>query len=400
MPQSVLVINCGSSSVKFALIPTANAAARVQGLAESLGKPEARLTITNETGQKTTQAISQADHQSALQAIFSRLGPQSLIGIGHRVVHGGELFTVPVALDASVIAQVQAVTPLAPLHNPANLLGIEAAQAYFPQLPQVAVFDTAFHQTMPPYAYRYAVPDMLYRENGVRKYGFHGISHAYVAHRLTMLNGQNATGQGWLIAHLGNGCSVTAVWEGRSLDTSMGLTPLDGVVMGTRSGSVDPGLHQYLQRTRGWTLDAIDDMLNRQSGLLGLSGQSNDMRTLLAAQAAGDEAAILAIEVFCYRLAQSMAAMSCALPYLSGIAFTGGIGENAAPIRAKTLQWLKHWNLHPRTQENELLVGGKEGRFDASQGPVLWVIPTDEEGWIAQQTQQVLNGKTATYPAQ
>lgn len=398
MSNSVLVINCGSSSIKFALVPIANplkpTQTRRSGLAENLGTPEALLKIINEHGEKNLIALPNADHQTALTHILNALGDEQPIAIGHRVVHGGEKFTHAVQINDQVLAAIHETTPLAPLHNPANLLGIKATFKLFADLPQVAVFDTAFHQTMPPHAFRYALPEDLYREHGIRRYGFHGSSHAYVTHHVDDLLGSNH--HGWLSAHLGNGCSTCAVWQGKSVDTSMGLTPLEGLVMGTRSGNVDPSLHLHLVKTLGWSMDQVDQVLNKKSGLLGLSGVSNDMRTLTELAKEGHAGAILAIEVFCYRLAQSLAAMSCALPEFTGIIFTGGIGENSADIRARTLALLPYFGLHIDDAKNHNMIRGAEGRIDQgnnqnnNQGRQIWVIPTDEEGQIAQETRGVL----------
>lgn len=396
MSQPILVINCGSSSIKFALVPAVNtmqpAKNRRSGLAENIGTSEAVLKITNEQGEKTSFAIPNADHQTALTKILDELGDEQPIAIGHRVVHGGEKFTSAVQMNDQVLKAIRETTPLAPLHNPANLLGIEATLKLFANLPQVAVFDTAFHQTMPPQAFRYAVPENLYQQHHIRRYGFHGTSHAYVTHHVDELLGNNH--HGWLSAHLGNGCSTCAVWQGKSLDTSMGLTPLEGLVMGTRSGTVDPSLHVHLVRTLGWSIDEIDQILNKKSGLLGLSGVSNDMRTLTELAQEGHASARLAIDVFCYRLAQSLAAMSCALPEFTGIIFTGGIGENSAEIRAKTLALLPHFGLNLDEAKNQKMIRGAEGRIDQSDdsnsGRQIWVIPTDEEGQIAQETRSVL----------
>lgn len=391
MSSSVLVINCGSSSIKYALIP-ADGSARLEGLAEQLGSTEARISGKNRIGEKFTHPICGAGHAEALREILERLDGQVPSAIGHRVVHGGEKFTQAAQITPEVIAAIENTSPLAPLHNPANLIGISATLALFPELPQVAVFDTAFHQTLPARAYRYALPDALYTEHGIRRYGFHGTSHAYVSQRADQLNQQldGQTQTGWLAAHLGNGCSTTAIWCGQSVDTSMGLTPLEGVVMGTRSGDVDAGLHAHLHRHLGWSLDQIDTMLNKQSGLLGLSALSNDMRTLTEAATEGHQGALLAIEVFCYRLAKSLAALSCALPTLTGLIFTGGIGENAADIRAKTLALLPHFGLSLDHEANQAMVRGQEGRIDAGTGAQIWVIPTDEEGRIAAETRQTL----------
>ncbi|HEY4712976.1 MAG TPA: acetate kinase [Aquirhabdus sp.] len=394
MSNSILVINCGSSSIKFALVPATNQSQqsrmRRSGLAENLGTPEAVLKIVNEQGDKTSIALPNADHQTALTKILDVLNNEKPIAIGHRVVHGGEKFTEAVQIDDQVIAAIRETTPLAPLHNPANLLGIEATLKLFADLPQVAVFDTAFHQTMPAQAFRYALPENLYREHSIRRYGFHGSSHAYVTHHVDELLSSN--NHGWLSAHLGNGCSTCAVWQGKSLDTSMGLTPLEGLVMGTRSGTVDPSLHVHLIRTLGWSIDEVDQILNKKSGLLGLSGVSNDMRTLTELANEGHAGATLAIEVFCYRLAQSLAAMSCALPMFTGIIFTGGIGENSANIRARTMALLPHFDLYIDEDKNQKMIRGVEGRIDQGNdsGRQIWVIPTDEEGQIAQETRSVL----------
>lgn len=390
MSASVLVINCGSSSIKYALI-SEQLGYRIHGLAENLGAQNARVKGTTIGNAPLLLDIPFADHSKALQTILERLANYSPQAIGHRVVHGGEQMTRAEAISPEVLQAIRDAAALAPLHNPANLLGIEATLALFPDLPQVAVFDTAFHQTLPAHAYRYALPQYLYTEHSVRRYGFHGTSHAYVSERASTLAGTPAKG-GWLTAHLGNGCSTCAVWNGQSMDTSMGLTPLEGVVMGTRSGDVDPSIHRFLSDNLGWSLNRIDDMLNRKSGLLGLSGLSNDMRTLVDAAAQGHRDAQLAIDVFCYRLAKSLSAMSIALPTLKGLIFTGGIGENAANIREQTLQHLKHFGFKLDAEKNQQMVRGAEGRIDRGDdtAPQIWVIPTDEEGRIAQETRQVL----------
>lgn len=388
----VLVVNCGSSSIKYALIPrgTQPRAQRLEGLAEQLGTPFARVRGRDAQGQDFEVRCAGADYTAALQVILEKLAGLPLEAIGHRVVHGGVHFTQASRIDAEVLANIDRVSPLAPLHNPANAKGIRATLALFADLPQVAVFDTAFHQTLPEVAYRYALPEALYREQAIRRYGFHGTSHAYVSDRARQLTPSTGP-QGWLSAHLGNGCSACAIWDGRSVDTSMGLTPLEGLVMGTRSGDVDPGLHAHLQRVLGWSLDEIDRMLNRDSGLLGLSaGLSNDMRSLTEAAAQGHAGAVLAIEVFCYRLAKTLSALSVALPELTGLIFTGGIGENAALIREKTVARLHHLGLHLDPQRNQHAARGQEARLERADSRIIWVIPTDEESRIAQETRQVL----------
>ncbi|MBO3659344.1 acetate/propionate family kinase [Acinetobacter haemolyticus] len=387
MAISVLVINCGSSSIKYALI-SERREDRIYGLAENLGAADARIKGITIGGEPLELSIPYADHAKALETLLARLANYNPQAIGHRVVHGGTM-THAERLTQDTIDRIRHAVPLAPLHNPANLIGIEATLALFPHLPQVAVFDTAFHQTMPERAYRYALPQFLYSDYQVRRYGFHGTSHAYVSERASELAGKKNQG-GWLSAHLGNGSSTCAIWNGESIDTSMGMTPLEGVVMGTRSGDVDPSLPLFLSNNLGWDIQKIDNMLNKESGLLGLSDLSNDMRTLVEASENGHEGATLAIEVFCYRLAKSLSALSCGLPRLDGLIFTGGIGENAANIREKTVAYLPHFGLQFSVEKNNSLARGTEGRIDHGTGPQIWVIPTDEEGRIAKETRQVL----------
>lgn len=382
--SNILVINCGSSSFKYALI-LQDYDYRIYGLAENLGTPNARISGVTFGNEKFAVELGQADHKQALAVAMERIGQIKFDAIGHRVVHGGNLTTAQLIND-DVVEHIKAVSPLAPLHNPAHLVGIEATTHLYPDLPQVAVFDTAFHQTMPEKAYRYALPQALYHEQGIRRYGFHGTSHAYVSERASTLAGKANQG-GWLVAHLGNGCSTCAVWNGQSLDTSMGFTPLEGLVMGTRSGDVDPSLHYFLAKNLGWDIEKIERTLNRESGLLGLSGLSNDMRTLIEASEQGHENATLAIEVFVYRLAKSLAALSCALPELDGLIFTGGIGENSAYIREKVIATLSHFGFSLDQEKNN--IRGKEIRIDTGTHPQVWVIPTDEEARIAQETRQV-----------
>ncbi|WP_278957091.1 acetate kinase [Aquipseudomonas alcaligenes] len=390
--RNILVINCGSSSIKFALVNEEQPDFILSGLAERLASPEAVLHWQH-NGEKDSLLLQGGDHRTALQHLLplvqNATGGQ-LHGIGHRVVHGGEHFTAACRIDTVSLLAIRATSPLAPLHNPANLQGIEAALKLFPELPQVAVFDTAFHQSLPEHAYRYAVPEQLYREHGVRRYGFHGTSHRYVSQRAAEMAGVPYAASSWLSAHLGNGCSTCAIVDGQSRDTSMGLTPLEGLVMGTRSGDVDPNLHGHLARTLGWSLEQIDAMLNKDSGLLGLSGLSNDMRSLEQAREQGHVGATLAIEVFCYRLAKSLAAMSCALPRLDGLIFTGGIGENSPLIRSKTVEHLKLFNLALDAQANARCIRGVAGAIGAEGHPRVLVVPTNEERQIALDTLALL----------
>lgn len=391
--RNILVINCGSSSIKFALVNEAQETFMLSGLAERLGSPEAVLHW-QQGEQKDSLVLSGADHRLALShllPVVQQAAAGELHGIGHRVVHGGEHFSGASRLDAASLQAIRQVAPLAPLHNPANLQGIEAAMKLFPNLVQVAVFDTAFHQSLPEHAYRYAVPHELYAEHGVRRYGFHGTSHRYVSRKAAQMSGLAFDASSWLVAHLGNGSSTCAVENGHSRDTSMGLTPLEGLVMGTRSGDVDPNLHGHLARTLGWSLERIDSMLNKDSGLLGLSGLSNDMRTLEQAREQGHVGATLAIEVFCYRLAKSLASMSCALRRLDGLIFTGGIGENSALIRSKTLDHLGLLGLRLDAQANARCVRGVAGAIHADGHPRVLVVPTNEERQIALDTLALLD---------
>ena len=391
--RNILVINCGSSSIKFALVNEAQETFILSGLAERLGSPEAVLHW-QQGEHKDSLVLPGADHRLALShllPVVQQAAAGALHGIGHRVVHGGEHFSGASRLDAASLQTIRQVAPLAPLHNPANLQGIEAAMKLFPNLVQVAVFDTAFHQSLPEHAYRYALPQALYAEHGVRRYGFHGTSHRYVSRRAAQISDLAYDASSWLVAHLGNGSSTCAVENGHSRDTSMGLTPLEGLVMGTRSGDVDPNLHGHLARTLGWSLEQIDSMLNKDSGLLGLSGLSNDMRTLEQAREQGHAGATLAIEVFCYRLAKSLAAMSCALRRLDGLIFTGGIGENSALIRSKTVDHLGLLGLKLDTQANTRCVRGVAGAIHADGHPRVLVVPTNEERQIALDTLALLD---------
>lgn len=391
--RNILVINCGSSSIKFALVNEVQSTFPLQGLAERLGSPEAVLHW--QLGDvKQSLDIPGADHQAALEKLLplaQEAAGGKLDGIGHRVVHGGEHFTGSSLINEQVLQAIRDSAQLAPLHNPANLVGIDAAMTLFPGLPQVSVFDTAFHQTMPEHAFRYAVPEFLYKEHSVRRYGFHGTSHSYVSKRAAEMTGLPVNDSCWLTAHLGNGCSTCAIVNGESHDTSMGLTPLEGLAMGTRSGDVDPNLHSYLSRTLGWSLEQIDRMLNHDSGLKGLSGLSNDLRTLQEARANGHAGATLAFEVFCYRLAKSLASMACALPKLDGLIFTGGIGENSTAVRTRTLEHLKLLNLQLDEDANARCIRGVGGEIQAQGSPRVLVVPTNEERQIALDTLALLD---------
>lgn len=389
MAQAVLVINCGSSSVKFALIDVASEQPLITGLVECVGSPQAALSW-KQAGAKGAKALPDANLVESLSEVISILPREAeVIAVGHRVVHGGEAFSGSVLICDQVMAALERCSALAPLHNPANIAGIRAAQKVFPQLPQVGVFDTAFHQTLPRHAYLYPVPYEWYTELGLRRYGFHGTSHRYVAEESARRLGQAPEQLSLVIAHLGNGCSACAIEAGQSVDTTMGLSPLEGLVMGTRSGDVDPALHEFISQAKGWSLERIMNALNKESGLLGLSGQSNDMRTLVDAAEAGDERAQLAIDVFAYRLAKSILALTAALSKLDAIVFTGGIGENSQPVRAKTLAHLKVLGLRIDEDLNAQNGEAGSGRITAAGSIPALVVPTNEELMIARETLNV-----------
>lgn len=384
--ELVLVINCGSSSLKFSVIPALGGKPLVSGLAECLGLPDARLVIKSD-GSKIEGSLDGEAHDTALAAILGHLNAHDLLDsiavVGHRVVHGGERFTDSALLTPAVLADIEAVSALAPLHNPANLLGIHACMKRLPSVPQVAVFDTAFHQTMPPAAFTYAVPQRLYRDNGVRRYGFHGTSHRYVAREAVELLQLDPDDHGIVIAHLGNGASATAVKNGMSVDTTMGMTPLEGLVMGTRSGDIDFGAVAYIARATTLALEDVDGMLNKQSGLLGISELSSDCRTLEQAAKTGHAGAGLALDVFVHRLARHIGGLAASLHRFDAVVFTGGIGENSALVRAMTIARLGVFGFTLDEQANARTVGGCSGRITSSRRPAAVVIPTDEEGMIS-----------------
>lgn len=390
MKNPILVLNCGSSSIKYALI-SESGDSRIEGLAESLGNPDARIKHKDIDGNKTEVTIENGNHNDALKVILGDLiKDYQPIAIGHRVVHGGDKFKSATKITPEVLETIEGLASLAPLHNPANAEGIKAISAMYPSLPQVAIFDTAFHQSMPAHAYRYAIPKELFTDHHIRRYGFHGSSHAYVSNRASQLSQQDGK-HGWIVAHLGNGCSATAVYDGKSLDTSMGITPLEGLIMGTRSGDVDPSLHALLNRTLGLSISEIDTLLNKKSGLLGISGISNDMRLLENAQQEGNEDATLALDMFAYRVAKYILGYTAALPTLTGVVFTGGVGENGAHMRAKIVKHLKHLGASFDEDKNQALFRGAEGSFHADNSALeLWVIPTDEEYQIAGETKAIL----------
>lgn len=371
----LLALNCGSSSVKFAVVDADRGERALTGI----------------------QEIAEGGAKAALDAVVAELteNPElirELAGIGHRVVHGGERFSKSIRIDPEVLLGIEAVSPMAPLHNPINLLGIRTLQRAFPEIPQVAVFDTAFHQTLPPRAYLYALPRSLHEEHGVRRYGFHGTSHRSVAQEATRRFGLSLENARIVSAHLGNGCSTAAVRGGRCVETSMGFSPLEGLVMGTRSGDVDPGLHAFLGERLDLDLAGVTRLLNRESGLLGLSGLSSDMRELEAAEARGDSRAALALEIFCYRLAKQVASLVVPLGGLDALIFTGGIGENSARIRERVLELLAPLGFTPDPEANAQHGEGSDGRISRDGRPFAAVVATDEELLIAEEAARVLRG--------
>ena len=388
----MLVLNSGSATVKFALIDPGTGQRVLGGQAEHAGTPEAVLHVQRDGGGPVTEPLADGSYQAIISRILGYL-PSSgsgLIGAGHRVVHGGARFTASALVDDEVIAAIRELIHLAPLHNPANLAGIEAVRAVRPDLPQAVVFDTAFHQTMPPRAFRYAVPEEWFTRYGVRRYGFHGTSHRFVSERAAALLGRPLGELRLVTAHLGNGCSLAAVRDGVSVDTTMGLTTLEGLVMGTRSGDVDPGVFGYLARQAGLTVDQLTDALNTASGLQGLSGVGNDMRAVESAAAGGDERARLALDVFVYRLAKAVAGMVVGLERLDALVFTGGIGENSAEIRCRVLARLAFLGLAEDAEANARHGRATGGRI-SPDGPVLaLVVPTDEELMIARDTARLV----------
>lgn len=388
MSQHILVINSGSSSIKFSLFDMATEVEKASGLAEKLGGDDAELTVKSYAG-KETIALAASDYASTLSVIMDKLTALGLletlpVAIGHRVVHGGEEFTDPVIVTESVIDKIRHCIPLAPLHNPAHIAGIEAMATLHPDVPQVAVFDTSFHQSLAPKAFLYGLPYELYEELSVRRYGFHGVSHQYVsseAARRLNLGEQH----GIISAHLGNGCSACAIKDGHSVDTTMGLTPLEGLVMGTRSGDVDPSLHQFLKQQKGWDIEKITSMLNKESGILGLSGLSNDMRTIEQAAQDGNERAALAIDVFCFKLARHIGGLAASLTELNALVFTGGIGENSRTIRKKVVSNLKVFGFSIDNAKNDNN-GDELGVISSGKSPSIIVVNTKEELMIAKAT--------------
>jgi acetate kinase len=396
----VLVINAGSSSIKYRLFAMEKERSIAAGLLERIGSPQARFDhqAWDERGAENcgSELRSVADHRAALGWIVEVLEADGLLAngrgidaIGHRVVHGGEHFAEPARIDAEVIEAIETVAPLAPLHNPANLMGIRVAAELAPEVPQVAVFDTAFHQTLPPRAYRYAIPERIYREHGVRRYGFHGTSHQFIAGAAADWLERPLEVLRLITLHLGNGASAAAIDRGRCIDTSMGMTPLEGLVMGTRSGDIDPAIPYYLAR-QGWSWQETEQLLNQSSGLKGITG-SADLREIEARMDQGDAEARFAVELMAYRLRKYIGAYLAVLGGLDALVFSGGIGEHSARVRAAATEGLEHLGIeldaerNASASANEVCAIEKPGRAVS-----LLVVPTDEELAIARQTRDLL----------
>ncbi|WP_107420919.1 acetate kinase [Streptomyces sp. CB03234] len=394
----VLVLNSGSSSVKYQLLDMRDGARLAVGLVERIGEDTSRLVHTPLAGgeqRERTSAI--ADHEAALKAVAEELAADGLgldspelAAIGHRVVHGGLRFSAPTVITDEVLAEIERLVPVAPLHNPANITGIRTAQALRPDLPQVAVFDTAFHTTMPEYAARYAIDVETADAHRIRRYGFHGTSHAYVSRRVAGLLGKDPSEVNVIVLHLGNGASASAVAGGRCVDTSMGLTPLEGLVMGTRSGDVDPAVVFHLKRVAGMSTDEIDVLLNKKSGLVGLCGD-NDMREIRRRIDEGDERAQLAFDIYIHRLKKYIGAYYAVLGRVDAVAFTAGVGENAAPVREAAVAGLEELGLAVDAGLNA--IRSTEARLISPEYArvAVAVVPTDEELEIAQQTYSLVH---------
>ncbi|MER5637630.1 acetate kinase [Kitasatospora sp. NPDC002227] len=387
----VLVLNAGSSSVKYQLIDMLAGSRLAAGLVERIGEPNGRLLHTTRAGLKRERLEVFPDHGAALKSVAEELTADGvgldspeLAAIGHRVVHGGQRFTAPTLVTEEVLAEVRRLVPLAPLHNPANITGIEVARALRPDLPQVAVFDTAFHAAMPEYAARYAIDKAVADEHRVRRYGFHGTSHQYVSRATAELLGKAPAEVNVIVLHLGNGGSASAVAGGVCVDTSMGLTPLEGLVMGTRSGDVDPGVVFHLHRVGGLSIDEIDNLLNRRSGLLGLCGD-NDMREIMRRADEGDADAKLAFDSYVHRLRKYIGAYYAVLGRVDAIAFTAGVGENAAPVRAAATAGLEELGIAVDPELNSVRSGEPRVISPEYSRVTVAVVPTDEELEIARQ---------------
>ena len=397
--MKILVLNCGSSSIKYKLFDMSTKEVQAQGGIEKIGLVGSFLKLTLPNGEKKILEKDIPEHTAGIEFIMNTLiSPEygaiksldEINAVGHRMVHGGERFSESVLLNKEVLDAFIACNDLAPLHNPANLKGVNAVSAILPNVPQVGVFDTAFHQTMPDYAYMYAIPYELYEKYGVRRYGFHGTSHRYVSQRVCDFLGVDPKGKKIITCHIGNGGSISAIKDGKCIDTSMGLTPLEGLVMGTRSGDIDAGAVTFIMEKEGLTPTGVSNLLNKKSGVLGVSGVSSDMRELEAAVAAGNPKAILAEKMYFYRIKKYIGSYAAALGGVDIILFTGGVGENQANCRSEVCEGLEFMGVKIDLEKNK--VRGEEAIISADDSKVtVAVIPTDEELMIASDTMAILN---------
>lgn len=391
--MNIFVVNCGSSSLKYQLIDSETEKVIAKGLCERIGI-DGRLTHKSSGKEEVLKEVSMPDHKSAVTYVLEALTDQTygvikdlsaIDAVGHRIVHGGEKFASSVVITDEVMKEIDECSDLAPLHNPANLIGISACKEVMKDVPMVAVFDTAFHQTMPKKAYMYGIPYEYYDNYKVRKYGFHGTSHSFVSKRLIQLIGKEGKESKVIICHLGNGSSISAVEDGKSVDTSMGFTPLDGLIMGTRSGSVDPAVVQFLSNKLDCSLDDVLNILNKQSGVEGISGVSSDFRDLDKASKEGNERATIALHMFSYRVAQFIGSYVASMNGVDAIAFTAGIGENNITMREEICSYLTYLGIEIDSQKNA--TRGEEIKISTEDSKVsVYVIPTNEELAIARET--------------
>lgn len=400
--MKILVLNCGSSSIKYKLFDMTSKEVIAQGGIEKIGLKGSFLKLTLPGGEKKILEKDIPEHTVGIEFILNTLvsseykAIESLneIGaVGHRVVHGGERFSKSVRINKEVIDMIIACNDLAPLHNPANLKGINAVSAILPYVPQVAVFDTAFHQTMPAHAYMYAIPHELYEKYGVRRYGFHGTSHRYVSQRVCDFLGVSPEGLRIITCHIGNGGSISAIKDGKCVDTTMGLTPLEGLMMGTRSGDIDAGAVTFIMDKEGLTTTGVSNLLNKKSGLLGVSGISSDMREIQAAVDAGDKGAALAQDMYYYRVKKYIGAYAAALGGVDVIVFTGGVGENKEDCRETACEGLEYMGVKLDKELNRTIHGEEAVVSTADSKVKVVVVPTDEELMIASDTMAILEGK-------
>lgn len=396
--MKILVINCGSSSLKYQLIDMKNESVMAKGLVERIGMQGAVLTHRPEGMDKIVIEHPMKDHKDAIKLVLDALVDQKhgvikdmseIAAVGHRVVHGGEKYSASVLINDEVMKALDECTHLAPLHNPPNIIGINACRALMPKTPMVAVFDTAFHQTMPKYAYMYALPYGLYEEYGIRRYGFHGTSHRYVSNMAAKMLGKNIKDCKIITCHLGNGASVAAIKNGESIDTSMGFTPLEGLVMGTRCGDIDPAIVTFLQKEKGMSSSEVDNLMNKKSGVFGISGVSSDFRDIENAAGEGNQRAQLALDVFHYEVKKYIGAYAAALGGIDAVVFTAGLGENSPETRRDVCKGLEFLGIEIDNDKNN--VRGKQTEVSSSNSKVkVFLIPTNEELMIARDTNEIV----------